>query len=100
LTRQVEQDMGSARAISIRLNSARLTYELARRGWSCSDLAQAAGVSRATISAAIHGGGIRHQTLVRLAGALLRQPVMPEVEVILEPPGGQDSAERTLISAS
>ena len=68
-----------------RLSSARLDHELACRGWTASDLARASGVSPATISAARRGRPVAHSTLRRLADALVRVPLVPGVEELLDP---------------
>jgi len=68
----------------VRLDAARLEYELVRRGWDAADLAQAAGVSQGTLSSARQGKRITQRTLIRLVTALSRQPVVPEVEILLE----------------
>jgi transcriptional regulator with XRE-family HTH domain len=69
----------------VRLDAARLEYELVRRGWDAADLAKAAGVSQGTLSSARQGKRITQRTLIRLAIALGKQPVVPEVEILLEP---------------
>ena len=71
-----------------RLNRSRLDRELACRGWTATDLAAAAGISPATISAARHGRPMNHRTLQRIAVALLKAPMLTGVEALLE------SAER------
>jgi DNA-binding Xre family transcriptional regulator len=68
----------------VRLDAARLEYELVRRGWDAADLAQAAGVSQGTLSAARQGKRINQRTLIRLSIALSRQPVVAEVDILLE----------------
>lgn len=68
----------------VRLDAARLEYELVRRGWDAADLAQAAGVSQGTLSSARQGKRITQRTLIRLVTALSRQPVVPEVDILVE----------------
>ena len=68
----------------VRLEAARLEYELVRRGWDAADLARAAGVSQGTLSSARQGKRINQRTLIRLVVALSRQPVVPEVDLLLE----------------
>ena len=68
----------------VRLDAARLEYELVRRGWDAADLARAAGVSQGTLSSARQGRRINQRTLIRLATALSSQPVVPEVEILLQ----------------
>ena len=72
----------------VRLDAARLEYELVRRGWDAADLAQAAGVSQGTLSSARKGKRVNQRTLVRLAIALSKRPVVPEVELLLEARSG------------
>jgi transcriptional regulator with XRE-family HTH domain len=78
----------------VRLDPVRLEYELVRRGWDAADLAKAAGVSQGTLSSARQGRRINQRTLIRLAKALSTQPVVAEVEVLLEASsvGAQSSA--------
>jgi len=75
--------------MSVRLDPARLDRELARRGWNATDLAQAAGCSAATISAARRGRPITSGTLSRIAMALQAAPVIAGIDEILGP--GPDS---------
>jgi DNA-binding Xre family transcriptional regulator len=60
-----------------------LEYELVRRGWDAADLAEAAGVSQGTLSSARKGKRIAQRTLIRIATALSKKPVVPEVEILL-----------------
>jgi DNA-binding Xre family transcriptional regulator len=69
-----------------RVNRRRLELELARRGWNCSDLCRASGVSAATLSSAINGKPIAHRTLVRIAVALERQPIVAAIDRLLGEP--------------
>lgn len=57
----------------------RLRQELVRRGWSATDLAREAGVSRPTVGAALAGRPIAARSLGLLAQALAR---VPAVEII------------------
>ena len=70
--------------MSSRLNASRLDRELACRGWTANDLATAARVSPATISAARRGRPMNHRTLRKIADALVRAPVIAGVDVLLE----------------
>ncbi len=67
------------------MNAARLDRELARRGWNATDLAKASGTSVATISAARSGRPVANATLCKIADALLKAPVVPGVDDLLEP---------------
>ena len=85
-----------------RVHTVVLLTELAKRGWTASDLARAAGVSAATVSAAVRGRRISARTLRRFAEALHRQPEVPGAEalVLVDAAGLQSSAARTFMSAS
>ena len=84
-----------------RVRTTILLAELAKRGWTASDLARAAGVSGATVSAAVQGRRISARTLRRFAEALHRQPEIPgAAALVLVEAAGQSSAASTLISAS
>ena len=67
----------AAAVLGIRVRTEVLRIELAARGWTSLDLAHAAGISPATVSAAIHGRRISARSLRRMAEALQRQPVVP-----------------------
>jgi transcriptional regulator with XRE-family HTH domain len=64
------QDAALRLVSGLRLDAARLEYELVRRGWDAIDLARAAGVSPGTLSAAMRGRRINQRTVIRLAVAL------------------------------
>jgi transcriptional regulator with XRE-family HTH domain len=66
-----------------RMHSGRLDRELARRGWNATDLATAAGISVATISAARHGRPVSNSTLCKIADALRNAPVVQGVDDLL-----------------
>jgi transcriptional regulator with XRE-family HTH domain len=72
-----------------RISPTRIDRELARRGWSATDLARASGCSPSTISGARRGRQVTNETLRKIADALLSAPVVPGVDVLLEP---EDSA--------
>ncbi|MGC2295297.1 MAG: helix-turn-helix transcriptional regulator [Candidatus Dormiibacterota bacterium] len=59
------------------IDSAGLNRELALRGMNFSELAAQAGVSRATISAAVAGRRVDYLTLRKLARALTITPPLP-----------------------
>jgi DNA-binding Xre family transcriptional regulator len=77
-----------------RINPARLDRELARRGWSATDLANASGCSPSTISGARRGRKVTHDTLRKICEALLKAPVVPGVDGLLEPENGELVEER------
>ena len=74
-----------------RISPARIDRELARRGWSATDLARASGCSPSTISGARRGRQVTNETLRKIADALLSAPVVPGVDVLLEPEDGPSS---------
>ncbi|MEA2656925.1 MAG: Cro/C1-type DNA-binding domain [Chloroflexota bacterium] len=74
--------------MGVRISPARIDRELARRGWSATDLARASGCSASTISGARRGRQVTNETLSKIAGALLNAPVVPGVDVLLEPENG------------
>jgi transcriptional regulator with XRE-family HTH domain len=71
--------------MGVRISPARIDRELARRGWSATDLAKAAGCSPSTISGARRGRQVTNETLRKIADALLSAPVVPGIDVLLEP---------------
>jgi len=74
--------------MGVRISPARIDRELARRGWSATDLARASGCSPSTISGARRGRQVTNETLCKIADALLNAPVVPGVDVLLEPEDG------------
>jgi transcriptional regulator with XRE-family HTH domain len=81
--------------MGIRLNPTRLDRELARRGWSATDLARAAGCSPSTISGARRGRTVTNETLRKIAGALEVAPIMPGVDHLLESENGSLAVDET-----
>jgi transcriptional regulator with XRE-family HTH domain len=71
--------------MGVRISPARIDRELARRGWSATDLARASGCSPSTISGARRGRQVTNETLRKIADALLSAPVVPGIDVLLEP---------------
>lgn len=63
-----------------RVDADRLRLELARRGWDGCDLAAAAGLSRATVTAAVRGRQVSTTTLRKIVLALSRAPVLPGID--------------------
>ncbi len=57
-----------------------LRYQAAIRGWDQYGLAQAAGVSQATVSRAMAGGRVHRGPLLRLARALHEHEPLPELK--------------------
>jgi transcriptional regulator with XRE-family HTH domain len=75
-----------------RIHPARLDRELARRGWSATDLAKASGCSPSTISGARRGRSVTNETLRKIAEALLNASIVPGVDGLLEPENGEMGA--------
>lgn len=61
----------------------RLRLELARRGWSATDLARESGVSRPTISAALAGKAVAARSVGLMAKALSRVPAEPVIDALV-----------------
>jgi transcriptional regulator with XRE-family HTH domain len=77
--------------MSVRINAARLDYELARRGWSATDLARAAGCSASTISGLRRGRPVNHETLRKIAAALDAAPIAPGIDLLLDSVTGAET---------
>lgn len=69
--------------MGVSINPNNLRRELARRGWSHSDLARAARLSHATVSAACAGHAISPTTLRLIAAALASAPTLTGVDALL-----------------
>jgi len=69
--------------VSIVLNPARLERELARRALTSAELAKAAGVSGATVTAARSGRPLSPRTVRRIVTALSSVPPIEEIETLL-----------------
>jgi transcriptional regulator with XRE-family HTH domain len=69
--------------IGVAINSAALSRELARRAWSSADLAKAAGLSEATVSAARGGRRVSPTTLRLIANALAQTAPLEEIDALL-----------------
>ena len=65
------------------IHPGRLRLELARRGWSASDLAREAGISPPTISAALAGRPIAARSLGLIAECLQRVAPSPAVDGLI-----------------
>lgn len=63
-----------------------LRQEMARRGWDGSDLARAARLSPATISAALAGRPIAARSLALIAAALAHVPAVEAIDRLLDRP--------------
>jgi len=69
--------------MSVVVEHERLRAEIARRGWSASDLAHEARLSQATVSAALAGRPIAAKSLALIARALMRVPVVDAIDALL-----------------
>jgi lambda repressor-like predicted transcriptional regulator len=69
--------------MSVILRTDALTREVARRGWNLADLAREAGVSSATVTAAIAGRPVSPRSLQRIAVALASAPPLANVDELL-----------------
>jgi transcriptional regulator with XRE-family HTH domain len=67
-----------------RVNQLRLRREMASRGWNACDLARLAGLSGATLTAALQGRRVSLRTLQKIAVVIARTPVIPEAIMLLE----------------
>jgi transcriptional regulator with XRE-family HTH domain len=71
-----------------RINQLRLRREMACRGWNASDLAQLAGLSPATLTAALQGRSVSPRTVRKIALVIARTPAIPEAVDLLEEGAG------------
>jgi transcriptional regulator with XRE-family HTH domain len=69
--------------MSATLDSERLRRELVRRGWNANELAQAARLSNATISAACRGRAISPTSVRLIVKALMSQPPLADIDLFL-----------------
>lgn len=69
--------------MGIVLYPGRLRLQMARRGWSASDLARESGVSRPTISAALAGRPIAARSVGFLAEAFSRVPAKEAIDELI-----------------
>ena len=76
-------DRGMART---RVRVEQLRFELARRGWDGCDLATAAGLSCATVLAAVRGRSVSTATLRKIVVALSGAPVLPGIDELVGEP--------------
>ena len=61
----------------------RLRIEIARRGWSATDLAREARLAQSTVSAALAGRPISNRSLELIARALLRAPAVDVIDLLI-----------------
>jgi transcriptional regulator with XRE-family HTH domain len=67
-----------------RINQVRLRHEMAARGWNACDLAQLAGLSAATLTAALQGRRVSLRTIQKIAVAIGRTPPIPQAVELLQ----------------
>jgi transcriptional regulator with XRE-family HTH domain len=67
-----------------RINQLRLRREMAARGWNACDLAELAGLSAATLTAALQGRAVSLRTIQKIAVAIARTPAIPEAVELLQ----------------
>lgn len=65
------------------LKQQRLRLEMARRGLQASDVARLAGLSPATMTAALHGRTVSPMTLLKIATVLTEVPVVRGVDDLI-----------------
>jgi hypothetical protein len=80
------------RRSGIRLDAARLDFELGRRAVTARELAETAGIPEATLSRARHGQPVRETTLRKLSDALVRTPVVVGADMLLASPPEKKTA--------
>ena len=81
VTKQVMH--GHVLGMGVVIHPGRLRLELARRGWSASDLAREAGISPPTISAALAGRPIAARSLGLIADCLSRVAPSSVVDALI-----------------
>jgi lambda repressor-like predicted transcriptional regulator len=72
-----------AKTMSVTVHPGRLRQEITRRGWSPLDLAHAARLSPATVSAALNGKPIAASSLSLIAKALAAKPTLDVIDRLL-----------------
>ncbi|PZR97987.1 MAG: hypothetical protein DLM67_06650 [Candidatus Nephthysia bennettiae] len=70
--------------MAARMNRLRLQREMAARGWNACDLAEEAGLSAATLTAALQGRAVSLRTVQKIAVAIARTPAIPEAVELLQ----------------
>jgi lambda repressor-like predicted transcriptional regulator len=71
------------------LHRERIAYELARRGKSQAAFCRAAGIPEETLTRALNGREVLHETVATIANALAAIPVLPLADLIIAPPRGK-----------
>ncbi len=78
--------MGSTRRDGVKLDAARLDYELARRAMTGRELCKRAGIPEATLSRGRNGGLMRESTLRKVSEAIARSPLVLGADLLLAAP--------------
>ena len=76
-------DLLWSRHMSVTINAARLRFEIARRGWSATDLARESRLSPATVSAALAGRPIAAKSLDLIAETFTRVPARQAIDQLI-----------------
>lgn len=69
------------------VNSERLQFEMARRGWTRRKLARAAGVSASTVNAALCRRGVHPRSLHQMALALEKTTAIDNIDPLIDVTG-------------
>jgi len=69
--------------MSVVVHPGRLRQEMVRRGWAASDLARAARLSEATVSATLAGRPIAAKSLALMGQALSKTPTIGIVDSLI-----------------
>jgi hypothetical protein len=90
-----------ARRSGIKLDAARLDYELSIRGLSSRAFAERGGLLEVTLSRARHGKPVAEATLRRITEALVAIPVLAGAELIVAvPEKTKDDTASTSVSSN
>jgi hypothetical protein len=73
----MSESSGQAGRTSVRINADWLLAEMVARGWNQADLANEAGVSQPTVSAALRGEHISSRSAKAMRGAIDRVKRLP-----------------------
>jgi transcriptional regulator with XRE-family HTH domain len=93
----VEQNL--SRKGGIRIDRAKIDYEIDRRGITQRALAARAGLPESRLSLARHGHAISERSLRKLTQALLETPLLAGSDLLISGPGKKTAEARSLASA-
>lgn len=65
------------------IDGGKLRLELIRRGWTAAELAERSGISRPTISAALHSRPIAARSIKLIAVALAQTPAVDGIDGLI-----------------